>query len=93
LFQEISLILPVDLDRLTSEGPTQIDTSTSFEQLILPLKIQSNRDPAKKNANNLHNDLNTIITNRGFTEVFIHQYTSLLDETYGYKLKGEFLCT
>ena len=79
------------LDRLISEGPTQIDTSTPFEQLIIPLKVKSIRDPSKKNADNLHNDLNTIITNKGFTEIFLHPHTSLLDETYGYKLKGEFI--
>ena len=92
MLQEISLILPVDLDRLTSKGPTQIDTSTPFEQLIIPLEIKSTRDPFKRNANNLHNDLNTMIQNKGFTEIFIHPHTSLLDETYGYRLKGEFLC-
>lgn len=78
MLQEISLILPVDLDRLTSEGLTQIDTSTPLEQLIIPLKIQSTRDPSKKNADNLHNDLNTMITNKGFTEIFLHPHTSVL---------------
>ena len=90
MLQEISLILPVDLDRLISEGPTQIDTSTPLEQLIIPLKIKSTRERSKRNADNLHNDLNTMIINKRVTEVCMHVHTSLLDETYGYKLNGKF---
>ncbi len=84
-------VLPVDLDRLTSEGPTQIDTSTPSEQLIIPLTIKSTRDSSKRNANNLHSDLDTMIKNKGFTEISVRSHTSLLDVTYGYKLKSEFI--
>jgi hypothetical protein len=90
LLQEISRILPVDLDRLISEGPTQIDISTPSEQLIIPLKIKSTRDLSKENSDNLHYDLDIMIQNKGLTEIGMHNYTSLLDETYGYKLKGKF---
>ena len=61
MLQEISTILPVELDRLTSEGPTQIDTSTPSEQLIIPLNIGATRDTSKRNADNLHNDLDIMI--------------------------------
>ena len=91
LLQEISEILPVDLDRLSSEGTNQIDTSASSEQLIIPLTIKSTRDPSKRNANNLHSDLDTMIKNKGFTEISRRAYTSLLDESYGYKLRCEFI--
>jgi hypothetical protein len=37
LIKEISLILPVDIDRLESKGSHQIDTSTPIKQLIIPL--------------------------------------------------------
>jgi hypothetical protein len=91
LLQEISIILPVDLDRLTSEGPTQIDTSTPSEQLIIPLKIEATRDLSKRNADNLHRDLDVMIKRRKFTELDMEPHTAQLDEAYGFKLKGKFL--
>ncbi len=51
LLQEISLILPVDFDRLESDGP---DTSSTSEQLIISLKIKSIKDPIKRNTYNLY---------------------------------------
>jgi len=88
LFQEISLILPVDFDRLESGGP---DTSSTSEQLIIPLKIKSTKDPTKRNAYNLHRDLNIMIENKGFNEISKHQHALLLDQSYGYKPNGNIL--
>ncbi len=88
LLQEISLILPVDLDRLESDGP---DTSSTSEQLIIHLQINSIKDSTKRNAYNLYRDLDIMIVNKGFTEISKYQYTSLLDQTYGYKLNGKLI--
>ncbi|RIA95736.1 hypothetical protein C1645_816330 [Glomus cerebriforme] len=46
LLLNISSILPVDPERLESNGPYQIDTSVSPEQLIIPLQIKSTNDPS-----------------------------------------------
>jgi hypothetical protein len=89
LLREISIILPVELDRLISEGPAQIDTSTPSEQLIIPLKIEATRDLSKRNADNLHRDLDVMIKHRKFTELDMNPHTAQLNETYGYKLQGE----
>ena len=79
LLQEISLTLPVDLDRLRSERPYKIDTSTPSEQLIIPLQIKSTNDLSKRNAYSLQGDLNVMILNKGFTAISMHSHTSLLD--------------
>ena len=34
-----------------------------------------------------------MIKNKGFTEISMYNYTSLIDEAYGYKLTGEFIIT
>src|SRR5688572_25883885 len=88
LLQEISLILPIEFDRLESDGP---DTSSTSEQLIVPIEIKSTKDPTKRNSYNLFRDLNVMIENKGFNEISKHQYTSFLDQTYGYKLKGNII--
>ncbi|GBC02683.1 hypothetical protein RclHR1_04750011 [Rhizophagus clarus] len=86
LLQEISLILPVDLDRLKIEDRQQVDTSTPLGQLIIPLQIEPTKNLSKRNTYNLHNDLNTMILNKPFTKISNYPYTSLLDQSYGYKL-------
>src|ERR1043166_9991000 len=85
LLQEISIILPVDPDRLKSEGPTQIDTSTQFEQLIIPLTIGSTRNLTMRNADNLRKDLDIMIKHRRYTGLDMKPHTSQLDEDYGFK--------
>lgn len=91
LLQEISLILPVDRDRLKIKDNQQVDSSTQFEQLIIPLQIEPTRNLSLRNTNNLFNDLNHMILNKQYTEISKHQYASLLDQSYGYKLNGKFI--
>ncbi|RIA93990.1 hypothetical protein C1645_873712 [Glomus cerebriforme] len=86
LLQEIAIILPVDRERLIIKDHYQVDTSTPSGQLIIPLHIESTRNLSKRNANNLYSDLNTMILNKEFTEISKRPHTSLLDQTYGYKL-------
>ncbi len=59
--------------------------------MIIHLQINSIKDPTKRNAYNLYRDLNIMIVNKGFTEISKYQYTSLLDQTYGYKLNGKLI--
>ncbi|CAG8550524.1 12249_t:CDS:2, partial [Funneliformis mosseae] len=84
LIQEISSILPVDLDRLESKGSYQIDAST---QVIIPLQIKSTKDTYKRNADSLQKDFDIMIKYKGFTEISMNNYTSFLDQTYGYKYR------
>ncbi len=69
----------------------EIDTSSTSEQLIIHLQINSIKDSTKRNAYNLYRDLDIMIVNKGFTEISKYQYTSLLDQTYGYKLNGKLI--
>jgi hypothetical protein len=85
LLQEISFILPIDFDRLESDGP---DTSSTSKQLIIPIKIKSTKGPTKRNAYNLHRDLNVMIEQKWFNEISKNQYALLLDQTYGYQTNG-----
>ena len=88
LLQEISLILPVDFDKLESDGP---DTSSTSKQSIIPIKIKSTNDPTKRNAYNLHRDLNVMIENKGFNEISNNRHASFLDQTYGYRTNGKLI--
>ncbi|PKY15344.1 hypothetical protein RhiirB3_427529 [Rhizophagus irregularis] len=88
LLQEISLILPVDRDRLKIKDHQQVDSSTKFEQLIIPLQIEPTRNLSQRNTNNLYHDLNHMILNKQYTEISNYQYASLLDQSYGYKLNA-----
>ncbi|CAB4440370.1 unnamed protein product [Rhizophagus irregularis] len=88
LLQEISLILPVDRDRLKIKDHQQVDSSTQFEQLIIPLQIEPTRNLSQRNTNNLYHDLNHMILNKQYTEISNYQYASLLDQSYGYKLNA-----
>ncbi|CAG8671683.1 14386_t:CDS:10 [Rhizophagus irregularis] len=88
LLQEISLILPVDRDRLKIKDHQQVDSSTQFEQLIIPLQIEPTRNLSQRNTNNLYHDLNHMILNKQYTVISKYQYASLLDQSYGYKLNA-----
>ncbi|CAI2172372.1 20074_t:CDS:2 [Funneliformis geosporum] len=85
LIQEISSILPVDIDRLESKGSYQIDTSTLSKQVIIPLQIKSTKDTYKRNADDLQKDLDIMIKYNGISK---NNHTSFLDQTYGYKFRG-----
>jgi hypothetical protein len=68
-----------------------VDSSTKFEQLIIPLQIEPTRNLSQRNTNNLYHDLNHMILNKQYTEISNYQYASLLDQSYGYKLNGKFI--
>jgi len=59
--------------------------------MIVPIQILSTKDSSKRNSNNLQRDLDIMIINKGITGIYMNEYTSLLDQTYGYKLNGKLL--
>ncbi|CAB5189196.1 unnamed protein product [Rhizophagus irregularis] len=79
LLQEISLILPVDRDRLKIKDHQQVDSSTKFEQLIIPLQIEPTRNLSQRNTNNLYHDLNHMILNKQYTVISKYQYASVTE--------------
>ncbi|CAB5362304.1 unnamed protein product [Rhizophagus irregularis] len=79
LLQEISLILPVDRDRLKIKDHQQVDSSTQFEQLIIPLQIEPTRNLSQRNTNNLYHDLNHMILNKQYTVISKYQYASVTE--------------
>ncbi|PKB96632.1 hypothetical protein RhiirA5_385215 [Rhizophagus irregularis] len=85
-------IAEVDLDGnilgLKIKDHQQVDSSTKFEQLIIPLQIEPTRNLSQRNTNNLYHDLNHMILNKQYTEISNYQYASLLDQSYGYKLNA-----
>ena len=86
---EISLILPVGLDRLNIKN-YQIDTSTPSDQLIISLQIEETRDLSKRNTERLKEDLDVLIRNKDYTGISKHDHTKLLDNEYGYQLNGNY---
>ena len=59
--------------------------------MIVPIQILSTKDSSKRNSNNLQRDLDIMIINKRITGISMNDHTSLLYQTYGYKLNGKLL--
>ncbi|CAG8461302.1 7611_t:CDS:2 [Acaulospora colombiana] len=85
LLTELSNILPVSLDRLSSNEKTQVDSSISpGTQILISLNIESTRDERERNVPAIVKDLNTMVVNKAVTPIGLNPTTRYLDDTYGF---------
>ncbi|CAG8441094.1 7681_t:CDS:10 [Ambispora gerdemannii] len=83
LQNELALIIPVDLSRLSTTKRYQYDPSTSKSQILLPLKFQSTHDLDQLSTYDITDSLDTLIRNKGITAMSNSDNAKYLDEDYG----------
>ncbi|RHZ84041.1 hypothetical protein Glove_86g120 [Diversispora epigaea] len=82
LQNELSKIIPINIDKLSSNEKTQVD-DTNGHQLILSINIKSSKDERSVNA--IINDLDEMIKHKSMTLISSNPTTKFLDETYGFE--------
>src|SRR6266487_6545951 len=84
---ELSMALPVDLDRISTDGRFQNDPSNN--RVLIHYTIKKTRDLNQRSSKELFDDLNILIRKKDSTPISFYSKTSYLDETYGVEPTGE----
>ncbi|CAG8633936.1 7603_t:CDS:2, partial [Cetraspora pellucida] len=86
LTAEISQMIPVEQNRLSTNRKSQIDPSNNIvNQELLNLDIKSTKDYKQPSAVTIIRILNSLIKNKDYTPIITGQTTQYLDSTYGFQ--------
>ncbi|CAG8681071.1 2395_t:CDS:10 [Gigaspora margarita] len=79
---DLSYIIPVEDNRLTSINGFEKDVSTRTLQILLFLNIKDTTDLSKKSAFNISQDFNTLLKYKTHNALMDYNTTLSIDETY-----------
>ncbi|RIB06512.1 hypothetical protein C2G38_510495 [Gigaspora rosea] len=86
LLRELTVRIPIEPERLSTNGRYQIDNPWSdSEQIRIPIFIKEARNNNEKLTVNVRNDLNTLVKQKQYTGIGTGTVTNLLDENYGFQ--------
>ncbi|CAG8666125.1 43771_t:CDS:10, partial [Gigaspora margarita] len=88
---DLSYIIPVEDNRLTSINGFEKDISTGTLQILLYFNIKDTKDLSKKSASNITQDFNTLLKYKKYSALMAHNTTSLIDENYPMTIAPLFL--
>ncbi|CAG8673613.1 36806_t:CDS:2 [Gigaspora margarita] len=85
LIDELTILIPTENGRLSSNGNYQKDTSDS-SKIIITLSIsEAKGSDNQRISTEIESNLNLLIKNKEFTGISTRPTTQYLDETYGYQ--------
>ncbi|KAF0548457.1 hypothetical protein F8M41_025964 [Gigaspora margarita] len=85
LINELTILIPTENGRLSSNGNYQKDTSDS-SKIIITLSIsEAKGSDNQRISTEIESNLNLLIKNKEFTGISTKPTTQYLDETYGYQ--------
>ncbi|CAG8735110.1 42129_t:CDS:2 [Gigaspora margarita] len=85
LIDELTILIPTENGRLSSNGNYQKDTSDS-SKIIITLSISETKGSDNQRiSTEIESNLNLLIKNKEFTGISTKPTTQYLDETYGYQ--------
>ncbi|CAG8536162.1 5412_t:CDS:2 [Diversispora eburnea] len=82
LQNELSKIIPINIDKLSSTEKTQVDNTNGRRQLIISIDIKSSKDERSVDA--IVKDLDEMIKYKSMTLISLNPTTIFLDENYGF---------
>ena len=85
LRQELANAIPISLERITTNGNTELDTSVSQKQILLSIRIEKEKNEQEITASSAVDCLKTLIENKPITLIASGEYTRFLDQDFGYK--------
>ncbi|KAF0441208.1 hypothetical protein F8M41_003881 [Gigaspora margarita] len=88
---DLSYIIPVEDNRLTSINGFENDISTGTLQILLFFNIKDTKDLSKKSASNISQDFNALLKYKKYSALIDYNTTSLIDENYPMTIAPLFL--
>ncbi|CAG8556097.1 23609_t:CDS:2 [Gigaspora margarita] len=87
---DLSYIIPVEDNRLTSINGFENDISTGTLQILLFFSIKDTKDLSKKSASNISQDFNALLKYKKYSALIDYNTTSLIDENYPMTIARKF---
>ncbi|CAI2177307.1 14616_t:CDS:10 [Funneliformis geosporum] len=81
---ELSEIIPINIKRLSTSKRHQPDPKATY-QILFPVTIESVNDLSERTVQQVIDDLNILIKNKGISPISFRPFTSYLDSTYGFQ--------
>ncbi|POG75247.1 hypothetical protein GLOIN_2v1770458 [Rhizophagus irregularis DAOM 181602=DAOM 197198] len=90
MIQEFSKVIPVNEQRLSTNGKWQNDPF--YPKKLLSFTINEAKNAIEPSSKTMFDNLNTLIEKKGFTALSNNEYTSLIDESASFTItrKGLF---
>ena len=90
---ELANTIPISPKRVTTSKKFQFDTSVDPRQIILSIDIKRDKTGREIPVNSAAKDLDTLIKNKFVTVISSGEYSTYLDEEFGYETirKNSFL--
>ncbi|PKC05500.1 hypothetical protein RhiirA5_400909 [Rhizophagus irregularis] len=80
IIQAFSKIIPVDEQRITTNGKWKNDP-TSPKKVLLSFAINEAKNAIEPSSKTIFDNLSTLVEKKGFTALSYNEYTSLIDES------------
>jgi len=93
LLEELSIAVPVDSERLTTNGMTQLDNSLNEKRYLISIGILATRDEYDNSVASIIKIIDTLIRNKDQSPIGLSRIAGYLDKSYGFKQLREHLCT
>ena len=84
ILHELSDVIPIDIKRLSTSKRHQSDPKVT-NQILFPIIIESTKDPSERTVQQVIDDLDTLVKNKGITPISFKKFTSYLDSIYGFQ--------
>jgi hypothetical protein len=88
LLDDLSIAIPINKSRLTTNKITQLDDSVNEKQYLISITIKAGND---NYANSVASIIDNIVRHKYQSPIISSQITSYLDESYGFKELREYL--
>ncbi|CAG8534338.1 7325_t:CDS:10, partial [Dentiscutata heterogama] len=85
LRDELAQCIPTDSSRILFSGRTNIDLNTPGQQLLFELTISDTKDLFQPNADQIKDDLNSLIENKYITALSTLPHTSYIDDNHQFE--------
>jgi len=85
IIQGFSKIIPVNEQRITTNGKWQNDP-TSPQKVLLSFTINEAKNTVEPSSQTIFDNLNTLIEKKEFTALSNNEYTSLIDESASFTI-------
>ncbi|PKK64079.1 hypothetical protein RhiirC2_811632 [Rhizophagus irregularis] len=89
IIQAFSKIIPVDKQRITTNGKWKNDP-TSPKKVLLSFTINEAKNAIEPNSKTIFDNLRTLVEKKGFTALSSNEYTSLIDESASFVITQDY---
>ncbi|CAG8530675.1 2621_t:CDS:2 [Paraglomus brasilianum] len=81
---KLAELVPIDPSRITTNRRNQPDPKAPAHQILLSVTFKSSDDRSQRTVQQIIDDLDDLVKNKGYNSFSLEYPTSCLDETYGF---------